>query len=292
MPSHLRNGKALLFEQRRAIKQAAARDAGRVQQQQRLADLASRSGSPDLPILSALLSCHKLSGANGPASAIRQSGTTSGLSAPGNAQPTSYTLSPAALERLRWTQDLQLNAHGPRRDQPARDGASLPSRPGHSPLRDLLASKIHGSSVKQVNACPPTAPTNEHLRGRGVSVAPTPYNQLALRGRETSVDTEMPAQDKLTTMSNIFQGQWLLFVNAKEANNFWLMRIALNQAISTQDTNTNLYASYHEEAPSHGTHNCGESAFCFPGSYATSRPSSASATSAAIVTPLCAASSQ
>ncbi|PLW32476.1 hypothetical protein PCANC_18646 [Puccinia coronata f. sp. avenae] len=89
----------------------------------------------------------------------------------------------------------------------------------------------------------PLAPTNEHLRGRGVSVAPTPYNQLALRSRETSVDTEMPAQDKLTTMSNIFQGQWLLFVNAKEANNFWLMRIALNQAISTQDTNTNLYGT-------------------------------------------------
>jgi hypothetical protein len=89
----------------------------------------------------------------------------------------------------------------------------------------------------------PLAPTNEHLRGRGVSVAPTPYNQLALRGRETSVDTEIPAQDKLTTMSNIFQGQWLLFVNAKEANNFWLMRIALNQAISTQDTNTNLYGT-------------------------------------------------
>ncbi|PLW38109.1 hypothetical protein PCASD_11794 [Puccinia coronata f. sp. avenae] len=55
---------------------------------------------------------------------------------------------------------------------------------------------------------------------------------------------------------------------------------------------TATQASYHKEAPSHGTHNCGESAFCFPGSYATSRPSSASATSAAIVTPLCAASSQ
>ncbi|PLW04952.1 hypothetical protein PCASD_26925 [Puccinia coronata f. sp. avenae] len=89
----------------------------------------------------------------------------------------------------------------------------------------------------------PLAPTNEHLRGRGVLVAPTPYNQLALRGRETSVDTKMPAQDKLTTMSNIFQGQWLLFVNAKEANNFQLMRIALNQAILTQDTITNLYGT-------------------------------------------------
>jgi hypothetical protein len=60
-----------------------------------------------------------------------------------------------------------------------------------------------------------------------------------------SVDTEMPAQDKLTTISNIFQGQWLLFVNAKEANNYRLMRIALNQAISTQDTLTNIFGMQH-----------------------------------------------
>jgi hypothetical protein len=57
------------------------------------------------------------------------------------------------------------------------------------------------------------------------------------------IDTEIPAQDELTTISNIFQGQWLLFFNAKESNNHQLMRIALNQAISTQDTLTNLFGT-------------------------------------------------
>ncbi|PLW07494.1 hypothetical protein PCASD_26518 [Puccinia coronata f. sp. avenae] len=74
-----------------------------------------------------------------------------------------------------------------------------------------------------------------------MSIDPLPHNQVALRGREMSIDTEIPAQDKLTTISNIFQGQWLLFVNAKESGNYRLMRIALNQAILTQDTLTNLF---------------------------------------------------
>ncbi|PLW38459.1 hypothetical protein PCASD_10369 [Puccinia coronata f. sp. avenae] len=89
----------------------------------------------------------------------------------------------------------------------------------------------------------PLAPMSAHHRGRDMSIDPSPYNHVAIRGREMSVDTEMPAQDELTTISNIFQGQWLLFVNAKEANSYWLMRIALNQAISTQDTLTNLFGT-------------------------------------------------
>jgi hypothetical protein len=76
-----------------------------------------------------------------------------------------------------------------------------------------------------------------------MSIDPLPHNQVALMGQEMSVDTEIPAQDELTTISNIFQGQWLLFVNAKERNNYCLMRIALNQAISTQDTLTNLFGT-------------------------------------------------
>ncbi|PLW17150.1 hypothetical protein PCANC_11774 [Puccinia coronata f. sp. avenae] len=80
-------------------------------------------------------------------------------------------------------------------------------------------------------------------RSRDMSVDPLPHNQVALRGQEMSIDTKIPAQDKLWTISNIFQGQWLLFFNAKESNNYWLMRIALNQAISTQDTLTNLFGT-------------------------------------------------
>ncbi|PLW40892.1 hypothetical protein PCASD_10748 [Puccinia coronata f. sp. avenae] len=76
-----------------------------------------------------------------------------------------------------------------------------------------------------------------------MSIDPSPHNQVALRGREMSIDTKIPAQDELTTISNIFQGQWLLFVNAKESGIYRLMRIALNQAISTQDMLTNLFGT-------------------------------------------------
>ncbi|PLW32614.1 hypothetical protein PCASD_13072 [Puccinia coronata f. sp. avenae] len=43
-------------------------------------------------------------------------------------------------------------------------------------------------------------------------------------------------QDQVTTMSNILHGQWLLFINSEENRDFHMMRIALNQAIITQDT--------------------------------------------------------
>ncbi|PLW38741.1 hypothetical protein PCANC_19308 [Puccinia coronata f. sp. avenae] len=117
MPSHLRNGKDLLFEQRRAAKRAAARDAGRIRQQQQLADLASCSSAPELPLPSAFHSYHELPNANGPASSIRQSSANNGLSAPGSAidhpsvlgdQPAAgYTLSPAALEKIRRSREQQ-----------------------------------------------------------------------------------------------------------------------------------------------------------------------------------------
>ncbi|PLW18742.1 hypothetical protein PCASD_15393 [Puccinia coronata f. sp. avenae] len=58
-----------------------------------------------------------------------------------------------------------------------------------------------------------------------------------------SIDTRYQPRTSSQTISNIFQGQWLLFVNAKESGNYRLMRIALNQAISTQDTLTNLFGT-------------------------------------------------
>ncbi|PLW50236.1 hypothetical protein PCANC_12754 [Puccinia coronata f. sp. avenae] len=88
MPSHLRNGKDLLFEQRRA-----------------------------LPLPSASHSYHELPNADGLASSIRQSSANNGLSAPGSAidhpsvlgnQPAAgYTLSPAALEKIRRSGEQQ-----------------------------------------------------------------------------------------------------------------------------------------------------------------------------------------
>jgi hypothetical protein len=84
---------------------------------------------------------------------------------------------------------------------------------------------------------------NAPPRSREMSINPLPQNKVALRGQEMLIDTKILAQDKLMTISNIFQGQWLLFINTKESNNYWLMRIALNQAISTQDTLTNLFGT-------------------------------------------------
>ncbi|PLW39829.1 hypothetical protein PCANC_20670 [Puccinia coronata f. sp. avenae] len=117
MPSHLRNRKDLLFEQRRAAKRAAARDAGRIRQQPQLANLASRSSAPELPLPSAFHSYHELPNADGPASSVRKSSANNGLSSPGSAvdhpsvlgnQPAAgYTLSPAALEKIRCSGERQ-----------------------------------------------------------------------------------------------------------------------------------------------------------------------------------------
>jgi hypothetical protein len=53
--------------------------------------------------------------------------------------------------------------------------------------------------------------------------------------------TEVPRPpDPAETISDVFHGQWLLFVNAKEQNDRPMMRLALNQAISSQDALENL----------------------------------------------------
>ncbi|PLW09844.1 hypothetical protein PCASD_24307 [Puccinia coronata f. sp. avenae] len=44
-----------------------------------------------------------------------------------------------------------------------------------------------------------------------------------------------PPPDPAETISNVFHGQWLLFVNAKKQNNHSMMRLALTQAILSQD---------------------------------------------------------
>ncbi|PLW57477.1 hypothetical protein PCANC_02613 [Puccinia coronata f. sp. avenae] len=75
----------------------------------------------------------------------------------------------------------------------------------------------------------PPSQTAQPLRARG-SATPM-QNQLVLREM-----TEAPQpQDQVTTMSNILHGQWLLFINSEENRDFHMMRIALNQAIITQD---------------------------------------------------------
>ncbi|PLW57333.1 hypothetical protein PCANC_02455 [Puccinia coronata f. sp. avenae] len=75
----------------------------------------------------------------------------------------------------------------------------------------------------------PPSQTAQPLRARG-SATPM-QNQLVLR---EMIKAPQP-QDQVTTMSNILHGQWLLFINSEENRDFHMMRIALNQAIITQD---------------------------------------------------------
>ncbi|PLW38268.1 hypothetical protein PCANC_14904 [Puccinia coronata f. sp. avenae] len=185
MPSHLRNGKDLLFEQRRAAKRAAARDAGRIRQQQRLADLASRSGAPELPLSASLRGYHKLPGADGPASSVGQSGATSGLSAPGNAQPTGYTLSPAALVRLRRVREQQSTVDGLRGSQPAQNGSGLSPRSWDIPFREPIKSNVGCAGIQQIH--PSTTPGGEvGLRSLKERSAESPD------GRLYDADTDSP----------------------------------------------------------------------------------------------------
>ncbi|KNZ44905.1 hypothetical protein VP01_8704g1, partial [Puccinia sorghi] len=50
--------------------------------------------------------------------------------------------------------------------------------------------------------------------------------------REESMDVE---NSPLDTVLNVFQGQWLMWMNARDVQNARMMRMALTQAISSQD---------------------------------------------------------
>ncbi|PLW48016.1 hypothetical protein PCANC_09420 [Puccinia coronata f. sp. avenae] len=83
--------------------------------------------------------------------------------------------------------------------------------------------------VTQQDQQPPPPPRSKE------STTPV-QNQLVLREM-----TEVPRPpDPAETISDVFHGQWLLFVNVKEQNDRPMMRLALNQAISSQDALENL----------------------------------------------------
>ncbi|PLW32459.1 hypothetical protein PCASD_17943 [Puccinia coronata f. sp. avenae] len=229
----------------------------------------------------------------------------------------------------------------------------VPSRAGHSPLRDLLASNIHCSSVEQVNTCPPTggetatchfaqgspssfngrvydantnsplspqkqasqgqrrvgssyalqpasSPRQRDVRGhRDASKRQADHNVQHFPGPMAPVCERKGSQQLLSNEESLESGhlnpryhhQPLWY--AKDDGDIQRL-VSQRQAgkdgtIVPNPSPTATRASYQKEAPSHGGHNCGETAFCFPGLYATGRPSSASANSTATVTPLRAA---
>ncbi|PLW12857.1 hypothetical protein PCASD_19955 [Puccinia coronata f. sp. avenae] len=256
MPSHLRNGKDHSFEQLRAAEQAAKQDAERLRQQQQLAEIASRHSAFEQPSdrlgqYNQFPSVGNPISAGYPSSSVGQSSAANYYSPSGDQPTVGYTFSPAALERLRQTHQgiapSEVFSQAPSTTLASNRSTPIPhpvERQAFAVARREAPPPLMAGSTTPIPTCP-LAPMSVHHRGRDMLINPSPYNQVAIRGREMSVDTEMPAQDKLTTISNIFQGQWLLFVNAKEANNYRLMRIALNQAISTQDTLTNIFGMQH-----------------------------------------------
>ncbi|PLW31564.1 hypothetical protein PCASD_19103 [Puccinia coronata f. sp. avenae] len=278
MPSHLRNGKDLSFEQLRA----AERDAERRRQQQRVAKIVARQsaieplspsdylgeydqlpsvGNPNSTSYS--LSAVGQTSAVGessvveqhavyPSSVVEQNHIVDPNVAPCDPPSGGYSFSPAALERLRRSREQQFDAHGSRRNRPARDGASLPARPGYSALGSFLPGSVHGNRIEPFNACPPPS-------GETALCGLAQGSPASIDGRVYDADTDSPLSphERIPKKGNVDRpltlqpggpqgqgnGQWLLFVNAKETNNYRLMRIALNQAMSTQDTIKSLFGT-------------------------------------------------
>ncbi|PLW30482.1 hypothetical protein PCANC_26976 [Puccinia coronata f. sp. avenae] len=120
-------------------------------------------------------------------------------SAAGGYPPVGYTFSPAALELLSRAQEQRLDADGSQGYGSALAGALLPPRPQDIPGGAALARDVSGVGAQQTHA-------------------------------------DSLVQDKIVFILNTYLEQWPLLANAKGANNMFLMRIALNLAISTLDT--------------------------------------------------------
>ncbi|PLW47440.1 hypothetical protein PCASD_04414 [Puccinia coronata f. sp. avenae] len=189
MPSHLRNGKDLSFEQLHAAKRAAERKAERAQQQLRLVETAGCQGASEQPSATKQYGPNELpSSVNQPSSfeptstaeltsatsdklqrvadrssAIRDSilnklsDPASHRSAAGGYPPVGYSLSPAALERLSRAQEQQRDAQKLQQYGPVQHGADLPTIPGNSPLGSLLPGNCSSAGLQKVNASPPSS---------------------------------------------------------------------------------------------------------------------------------------
>ncbi|PLW06709.1 hypothetical protein PCASD_25322 [Puccinia coronata f. sp. avenae] len=128
----------------------------------------------------------------------------------------------------------------------------LELEPAYPPDQGIAPSEVFSRATSTaLDACPPPSGETDVLSLEQGSPAP-------LDGRVYDADRDSPlspyersAQGQrnvnrsLAPQSDRSQGtrDWLLFVNAKESNNYRLMRIALNQAISTQDTLTTLFGT-------------------------------------------------
>ncbi|PLW39116.1 hypothetical protein PCANC_12598 [Puccinia coronata f. sp. avenae] len=187
MPSHLRNGKDLSFEQLHAAQIAAEREAERARQQQRLVEIAGRQGASEQPSANNQYGPNELpSSVNRPhsveqASAVNHSSASefhraaelpiaigyqadkrpdpaSHRSAAEGYPPVGYTLSPAALERLRCSSEQQPNILAGQLRSP-QDNANLP---GSSPFGGFLQGNLSNAGFQPVKASPPSSGEAAH----------------------------------------------------------------------------------------------------------------------------------
>jgi hypothetical protein len=133
MPSHLRSGKDLSFEQQLAAEKASEKAAERAQYH--LGRAATEQAQHQLQNAAKPHGVAGFPNANEYHSAAEIAGSSSSLVVTSEPIPSGYNLSPAVLERLRRAQQQFSDARSGR-NQSAQEGANLPTttRPGSSPL--------------------------------------------------------------------------------------------------------------------------------------------------------------
>ncbi|PLW35476.1 hypothetical protein PCASD_12702 [Puccinia coronata f. sp. avenae] len=265
MPSHLRNGKDLSFEQQEAAKRESKKAAERAQQrlqrateqqQPEGAKLASNldySSRVDFGRLAEIVSSSYL-------------GTTelhdpaSHRSAAGGYPPVGYTFSPAALELLSRAQEQRLDADGSQGYGSALAGASLPPRPQDRPSGPALARDVSGVGAQQTHAGPlprgetsfcrhekrlPSpldgwvydADTKSHLSPKVPTHQRDVYRSFSLQSTDDQGSRNVPGHRLASSRQDCLYlehlpGTMALLASAKGAKNMFPMRIALNLAIS------------------------------------------------------------
>ncbi|PLW43375.1 hypothetical protein PCANC_13224 [Puccinia coronata f. sp. avenae] len=247
MGAHLRNGKNISFEQQAAAA-AAARDQQRAEQlhaeqkrteEQQLAEQ-YYTGQQYLDQYPSFPACHSRQ-----RSYKRYNQRATAWSPPRNSLVTSNQRRTSPwLHYLRAT-----NARSPIRSRESlwreMDPYTTPALPRSSAFAELESSLPPLMGFKELDQLTGEHPPYDPHRGDFLvtrqelqppppreTASTTPVqNQLVLREM-----TEAPLPpDPAETISDVFHGQWLLFVNAKEQDNQPMMRLALTQAISSQD---------------------------------------------------------
>ncbi|PLW50818.1 hypothetical protein PCANC_14303 [Puccinia coronata f. sp. avenae] len=220
MPSHLRNGKDLSFEQQRAAERAAELETERARQQRKLAETSGRQSAFEHPSSTYQHSPNKLPSSVNHSCSFEQASAVIDSSAPkfcsaaefpisigyranegpdpashrsaaGGYPPVGYTLSPAALERLRRSRELQHHADSPGQDRTAGDGNVLSPWPRHSAVGETLQDSVHRSGIQPVHA--------SCLAGRetGIQVHQQSRPASLINDRVYKADGKSPASPQL-----------------------------------------------------------------------------------------------